>query len=81
MREKDLENQSKNSKEFLLPHRPLVRQNSEWTKLELVYDALAESEYGYSLYDFLEKETSLQNKFGDTLIRTRFRPLILCADI
>ena len=79
--EKVSENQSENPKEFFLPHRPVIRQNAESTKLRVVYDASAKSESGYSLNDFLEKGPSLQNKLWDILIRTRFRPVILCAGI
>ena len=79
--EKVSENQSENPKEFFLPHRPVIRQNAESTKLRVVYDVSAKSEPGYSLNDCLEKGSSLQNKLWDILIRTRFRPVILCADI
>ena len=79
--EKVSENQSENPKEFFLPHRPVIRQNAESTKLRVVYDASAKSESGYSLNDCLKKGSSLQNKLWDILIRTRFRPVILCADI
>ena len=78
--EKVSENQSENPKEFFLPHRPGIRQNAESTKLRVLYDALAKSESGFSLNDCLEKGPSLQNKLWDILIRTRFRPVILCAD-
>ena len=79
--EKVSENQSENPKEFFLPHRPVIRQNAESTKLRVVYDASAKSESGCSLKDCLEKGSSLQNKLWDILIRTRFRPVILYADI
>ena len=81
MIEKVLENQSENPKEFFLPHRPVIRQNAESTKLRVVYDASAKSEPGYSLNDCLEKGPSLQNKLWDILIRTRFRSVVLCAGI
>ena len=76
MIEKVSENQSENSKEFFLPHRP-----AESTKLIVIYAASAKSESGYSLNDCLEKGPSLQKKLWDILIRTKFRPVILCADI
>ena len=75
--EKVSENQSENPKDFFLPHRPVMRQNAESTKLRVVYDASAKLEAGYSLNDCLEKGPSLQNKLWDILIRT----VILCADI
>ena len=79
--EKVSENQSENPREFFLPHRLVIGQNAESTKLRVVYDASAKSESEYSLNDCLEKGPSLQNKLWDILIRTTFRPVILCADI
>ena len=61
-------------------HRPVIRQNVE-SELRVVYDASSKSRSGYSLNDCLEKGPSLQNELGDILIRTRFEPVILCADI
>ena len=81
MIEKTSQNQSENPKEFFLPHRPVIRQNAESTKLRVVYDASAKSDSGYSLNDCLEKRPSLQNKLWDILMRTRFRSVVLCADI
>ena len=49
--------------------------------MRVAYDASAKSESGYSLNNCLEKGRSLQNELWDILIRTRFRPVILCADI
>ena len=46
-----------------------------------MYDASTKSEPGYFLNDCLEKRLSLQNQLWDILIRTRFRIMILCADI
>ena len=53
--EKISENQSENPKEFLLPHRPVIRENAESAKLRVVYDASAKSEPGYYLNDSLKK--------------------------
>ena len=79
--EKISENQSENPEELFLPHRPVIRQNAESTKLRVVYDTSAKSGSGYSLNDCLEKGPSLQDKLWDILIRTRFRPVILWANI
>ena len=81
MIEKVSKNESENPNQFFLPHRPVIRQNAEPTKLRVVYDASAKSESGYSLNNCLEKGPSLQKKLRDILIRTIFRPVILCADI
>ena len=79
--EKVSDKESDNPKEYFMPHRPVIRADAETTKMRVVYDASAKSESGYSLNDCLEKGPSLQNKLWDILIRTRFRPVILCADI
>ena len=79
--EKVAENKGENAKEFFLPHRPVIRQNAESTKLIVVCDVSAKTESGYSLKDRLEKGPSLQNKLWDILFKTSFRPVILCADI
>ena len=81
MIEKVSDYQSENQKYFFLPHRPVIRQNVESTKLRVVYDASAKSESGYFINNCLEKRSSLQNKFWDIPVRTRLRPVILCADI
>ena len=49
--------------------------------MRVVYGALTKSQSGYSLNDCLEKRPSLQNELWDIMIRTRFRPVIFCADI
>ena len=69
------------SKEFYMPHRAVIRESAESTKLRVVYDASVKSESGFSLNDGLEKGSPLQNKLCDILIRTRFRPVSTCGDI
>ena len=49
--------------------------------MRVVYDVSAKSESRYSPNDCLEKGPSLQSKLWDILIRTRIRPVILCAGI
>ena len=78
--EKISKNQSKKPKGLFLPHRPVIRQNVESTKLRAVYDS-AKSVSGYSINDCLGKGPTLQKKLWDTLIRGRFRQVILCTDI
>ena len=64
-----------------MPYRAVIRESTESTKLRVVYDASVKSESGFSLNDCLEKGPPLQNKLWDILIRTRFRPVVLCGDI
>ena len=69
------------SKEFYIPHRTVICESAESTKLLVVYDASVKSESGFSLTDCLKKGPPLQNKVWDILIRTRFRPVVICEDI
>ena len=50
------------SKEFYMPHRAVIRESAESTKLRVVYDASVKSEFGFSLNDCLEKGPPLQNQ-------------------
>ena len=68
-------------KEFYMLHKEVIRESAESTKLRVVYDVSVKSESGFSLNDCLEKGPPLQNKLWDILIRTRFRPVVLCGDI
>ena len=49
--------------------------------MRVVYDASVKSESGFSLNDCLEKGPLLQNKLWDILMKTGFRPLVICEDI
>ena len=55
-----------------MPHRAVICESAESTKLGVVYDTSVKSETGFSLNDCLEKFPPLQNKLWDILIRTRF---------
>ena len=50
------------SKEFYMPHRTVIRESAESTKLVVVCDVSVKSEPGFSLNDCLEKGPPLQNK-------------------
>ena len=69
------------SKEFYMPHRAVIRESAESTKLCVVYDASVKSESGFSLNYCLEKGPPLQNKLWDILIRTKFQPVVICGNI
>ena len=72
---------NKSSKEFYMPHRAVIRESAESTKLRIVYDASVKSGSGFSLNDYLQKSPPLQNKSWDILIRPKFQPVVLCGDI
>ena len=69
-------------KEFYLPHKAVIRESAEATKLRIVYDASArENESSPSLNDCLETGPPLQNHLWRVLVRGRFHPVALAGDL
>ena len=69
-------------REFYLPHKPVVKESAESTKVRVVYDASARaSDDSLSLNDCLETGPPLQRNLWDILIRNRFKPVALSADL
>lgn len=69
-------------KESYLPHRPVLRETAESTKMRIVYDASAKSSDSEpSLNDCLEIGPPLQNKLWQVLVRGRFHPIALTGDL
>ena len=66
---------------FYMPHRAVICESAESTKLRVVCDASVKTESGFSHNDCLEKGPSFQNKLWDILIGTRFRPVVIWGDI
>ena len=70
------------SKEFYLPHKPVIRAGAEWTKLRVVYDGSAkENPQSPSLNDCLYAGPSIQNKLWNVLTRMRFHPVALSGEL
>ena len=68
--------------EFYIPHKAVVREEAESTKLRIVYDASARaSERAPSLNECLHAGPPLQNKLWAVLVRARFHPVALTGDI
>ena len=68
--------------EFYIPHKAVVREAAESTKLRIVYDASARvSEKTPSLNECLHAGPPLQNKLWAVLVRARFHPVALTGDI
>ena len=68
--------------EFYLPHKAVIRENTESTKLQTVYDAFArENSRSLWLNNCLETDPALQNLLWGNLIRTRFKPIALWDDL
>ena len=74
--------QEPRGREFYLPHKPVVRESAESTKVRIVYDASAKtSDDSLSLNDCLETGPALQNLLWNILVRNRFKPVALSADL
>ena len=70
------------NKEFYLPHKPVFREEAAMTKLRVVYNASAKSgRESPSLNECLEKGPPLQNLLWNILVRNRFKPYAITADI
>ena len=68
--------------EFYIPHRAVIRENAETTKLRIVYDASArENPSQPSLNDCLHPGPPLQNLLWNVLIRARFYAVLLTGDL
>ncbi len=69
-------------RKFYIPHKPIVKESAETTKVRIVYDASArETDDSPSLNDCLETGPALQNLLWDILVRSRFKPVALSADL
>jgi transposase InsO family protein len=69
-------------KEFYIPHKGVLKQTAETTKLRIVYDASArESSSQPSLNDCLNPGPPLQNHLWNILVRARFHPILLTGDL
>ena len=68
--------------EFYLPHKAVICENAESTKLRIVYDvSTRENSKSVSLNDCVEAVPALQNLLWSILIRTIFKPIVLCGDL
>ena len=68
--------------EFYIPHKAVVRESAETTKMRIVYDASAKAhDSAPSLNDCLEVGPPLQNQLWKVLFRGRFHPFALTGDI
>lgn len=66
---------------FYLPHFGVVREQSETTKLRVVFDASAKTESGISLNDILHTGPKLQNELFTILLKFRCHSIALTGDI
>ncbi|XP_066029903.1 uncharacterized protein [Pocillopora verrucosa] len=72
----------KDGKEFYIPHKAVVRENAESTKIRIVYDASARANVSVpSLNECLEIGPPLQNQLWNVLVRNRFYPVAIAGDL
>ena len=70
------------SQEFYIPHKPVVRESAETTKLRVVYDASARAHSGApSLNECLNPGPPLQNQLWSVLVRVRIHPVVIAGDL
>lgn len=68
--------------EFYIPHKPVIRETAETTKLRIVYDASAKAHSDApSLNQCLNPGPPLQNDLWNVLVRMRFHPIALSGDL
>ena len=73
---------SEKGKEFYLPHRTVIRESTKTTKIRIVYNvSVKPNKDSVSLNECLETGPPLQNSLWDILIRSRFRPILLCGHV
>ena len=70
------------NKEFYIPHKAVIKESSETTKMRVVYDASSRADPSApSLNDCLNPGPTLQNKLWDVLIQQRAFPVMVSSDI
>ena len=68
--------------EFYIPHKPVVKEGAETTKLRIVYDASARAyPDAPSLNECLHAGPPLQNRLWSVLVRLRFHPVAVTGDL
>ena len=68
--------------EFYIPHKPVIREAAESTKLRIVYDASARAHSSApSLNECLNPGPPLQNELWNVLVRARFHPVLFSGDL
>ena len=69
-------------KVFYLPHKPVIRESAETTKIRVVFNPSAKkSSSAASLKGCLETGPQTQNLIWDILVRNGSRPVTLTGDI
>ena len=68
--------------EFYIPHKPVVREAAESTKVRIVYDASAPAHPDApSLNQCLNADPPLLNRLWNVLVRMRSHPVLVAGDL
>ena len=68
--------------EFYIPHKAVVRENAQSTKMRIVYDTSARANASVpSLNECREIGPPLQNQLYNLFIRNRFYPVTIAGDL
>ena len=69
-------------KEFYIPHKPVIRESAESTKIRIVFDGSARAnKRSPSLNDCLETRPPLQNLLWNVLVRNWFKAVALAGEV
>ena len=75
-------NEPATGKEFYIPHKEVIRESAQSTKMRVVYDASAKSSpASTSLNDCLYAGPPLQNRLWEILVRVRSFPVAITGDM
>lgn len=73
--------QRSSGSEFFLPHHPVLKNNSESTKLRVVFDASARTTSGFSINDIQMTGPTIQDSLFNILARFRLYKYVISGDI
>ena len=74
--------ETSSSRKFYIPHKGVVKESSDTTKLRIVYDVSAKAnQTSPSLNECLNTGPPLQNKLWDVLVQQRAFPVMVSGDI
>lgn len=68
-------------KVFYVPYKPINRESAEKTNRTMYDASLKPTQNFVPLNDCLETGLPLQNSMWDILVRSRYKPILLCLDI
>lgn len=76
-----VEHQNSTGNAYYIPHQAVIKEDSDTTKLRVVFDASSKTSNGKSLNDVMYTGPRLQQDLLDILLRWRKHQIVLTADI